>query len=96
MCITTATNEYGYYWRYDHSPDEPDETLEAAIMMAVDVAANEARNAAKTYYVTITISPTALYILPAGHPELSRLAMNVMFELTPKGKVVQRKRPARH
>jgi hypothetical protein len=96
MTMTEKTTEHGYYWRYDHSPDEPYETLDAAIMMAVEVAAVEARKARRTYYVTSTPAPVALYILRSDHPELLNPAMDIMFELTPKGKAIRRPKPVRH
>lgn len=96
MTITETITEQGYYWRYDHPPGEPDETLDAAIMMAVDVAAEEARKAGKTYYVTSTRAPVALYIVRFDHPELLNPAMNIMFELTPEGKAIRRPKPVRH
>jgi hypothetical protein len=96
MTITEKTTDHGYYWRYDHSPDEPVKTLEAALMMAADVAAAEARKARRTYYVTATPAPVALYILRSDHPELLNPAMHVMFELTPKGKAIRRAMPVRH
>src|SRR5208283_113944 len=42
-CITERTDEHGYWWRYQHSNDEPRDTLTAAITIAGEVAANEAR-----------------------------------------------------
>lgn len=38
--ILAYYDEHGYVWRYQHSDDEPDDTLEAAIMIAGDVAGN--------------------------------------------------------
>jgi hypothetical protein len=46
-CITERTDEHGYWWRYQHSNDEPRDTLTAAITIAGEVAANEARKSGK-------------------------------------------------
>ena len=94
--ITERRDAHGYYWRYDHPSGEPGDTLDAAICIAVEVAADEARRARKTHYVTSRPMPTAVYILPCDHPELSATAMSVMFELSPKGKVIRRPKPTRH
>jgi hypothetical protein len=50
-CITERQTEHGYWWRYEHSDDEPLATLEAAIIVAGDVAAEEALKSGKTYFV---------------------------------------------
>ena len=97
MPITENTTEHGYYWRYDHAPDEPQETLTMAIQVAGTVAADEARKTGKTYFVASTPAPfPAVYVLACDHPELSRMPISVMFELTPKGECIRRKKPTRH
>jgi hypothetical protein len=50
-CITERETLHGYWWRYAHSADEPADTLTAAIMIAGEVAATEARRRGKTYLV---------------------------------------------
>jgi hypothetical protein len=45
--ITERETPHGYWWRYSHSNDEPADTLTAAIMIAGDVAATEARRRGK-------------------------------------------------
>jgi hypothetical protein len=44
-CITERDTQYGYWLRYTHSDNEPLATLEAAIMVAGDVAAYTRRRA---------------------------------------------------
>jgi len=96
-CITERRSADGYYWRYTHSPGEPQDTLTAAIMMAVEVAAEEARNAGKTYVVASTPRPSpAVYIFASDHPDRSNAAINVMYELTPDGGRIQHRRTVRH
>jgi hypothetical protein len=95
MLTVKESTEYGYYARYEHTPDEPAETLKAATLFAVEIASAEARKARKTYYVTSTSVPNAVYLLRADHPELT-FAMKIMYELTPDGKVIQRDKQTRH
>ena len=38
QCITEFMTPHGYWWRYRHSPGEPQQTLDAAIMIAGEVA----------------------------------------------------------
>jgi hypothetical protein len=40
--ITESRTAQGYWWRYVHSSEEPDETIEMAIRVAGEVAADEA------------------------------------------------------
>lgn len=95
-CITERHDAHGYYWRYTHSPGEPDETLTIAIRVAGEVAANEARKSGKTYVVASTPQPSpAVFVLAHNHPELGAVAMSVMFEFTPKGECIRHK-PAQH
>jgi hypothetical protein len=97
MAITQNTTAHGYYWRYDHPPDEPSETLDWAISIAGIVAGDEARKTGKSHYVASTPQPCpAVYVLPCDHPELSTVAMSVMFELTPEGECIRRPKPTRH
>lgn len=37
-CITERRDAHGYYWRYSHSPGEPEETLDMALRIATMVA----------------------------------------------------------
>lgn len=95
-CITERRDAHGYYWRYTHSPDEPEETLTMAIRVAGEAAANEARMSEKTYVVASTLQPSrAVFVLARNHPELAGVAMSVMFEFTPKGERIRHK-PGRH
>jgi hypothetical protein len=96
MLTVKEATEYGYYARYEHSPGEPDDTLTGAIMFAVEIASDEARKTGKTHYVTSTPVPKAIYLLRADNPELTMVAMSVMYELTPDWKVIKRTKPTRH
>jgi hypothetical protein len=88
-CITERRNAHGYYWRYSHSPGEPDETLTMAIRVADEVAADEARKSGKTYVVASTPQPSlAVFVFARTHPAL---AMSVMFEFTPEGECIRHK-----
>jgi hypothetical protein len=90
-CITERETPHGYWWRYAHSQDEPDDTLKAAIRVAGEVAATEARKRGKTYYVASTPQPTAaVYVFACDHPDAGDAAINVMLELTPSGKSIRR------
>jgi hypothetical protein len=53
-CITEKRTAQGFWWRYTHSKDEPNETIEMAIRAAGEVAADEARKSGKTYIVAST------------------------------------------
>jgi hypothetical protein len=95
-CITERRDAHGYYWRYTHSPGEPAETLDMAIMVAGEVAATEARKNGRTYVVASTRQPSpAVFVLACDHPELAAIAMSVMCEFTPAGECIRHK-PGRH
>jgi hypothetical protein len=90
-CITERDTPSGYWWRYTHSTDEPLATLEAAIMVAGDVAAEEARKRGKTYLVASTPQPNAaVYVFASDHPDAGDATINVMFEFTPAGERIRR------
>ena len=90
-CITERETPYGYWWRYAHSQDEPDDTLKAATMIAVSVARNEARMRGKTYCVASTPLPAAaVYVFASDHPDAGDAAINVMVEFTPAGERIRR------
>jgi hypothetical protein len=94
--IDHRTEAHGYYWRYDHPAHEPSETLDAAIMLAVEVASTEARKSHSTYFVACTHMPIAVYAVRADHPDISAKAMSVMYHASPKGKVIRQLKPNRH
>ena len=48
--IAERETPHGYWWRYRHGDGEPGDMLEAAIMIAGEIAATEARKRGKTYY----------------------------------------------
>jgi hypothetical protein len=90
-CITEHTDEHGYWWRYQHSDDEARDTLLAAIMIAGDVAAEEARRSGKTYVVARAAHGVdAIYVFACDHPDARNAAINVMFEFTPAGERIRR------
>ena len=90
-CITERDTQHGYWWRYTHSRDEPQDTLTAVFMIASDVAATEARKRGKTYYVASTPQPTAaVYVFACDHPDALDARINVMLESTPAGKRIRR------
>ena len=74
-CISEYRDLYGYVWMYEHTPDEPHDTLVAAIMIACEVAGMEADKDGKTYVVASMEAPAAaIYVLPFGHPMISQKA----------------------
>ena len=96
-CISEYRDLYGYVWMYEHTPDEPHDTLVAAIMIAGDVAAMEAAKDNKTYVVaSMDASSVAVYVLPFGHPMILKKAMSVMYQLTPDGRCIRTTKPKRH
>ena len=91
-CISERRDANGYYWRYTHSPDEPHDTLTAAIMIAAEVAAEEARKYGRTYVVGSTPSPSAaVFVLARDHPELAAIEMSILFEFTADGECIKHK-----
>ena len=90
-CITARETPHGYWWRYQHSEDEPQVTLTAAIMVADEVAATEARKRGKTYYVARAAAEAdAIYVFACDHPDGRAASVNVMFEFTPAGTRIRR------
>ena len=90
-CITEHETPHGYWWRYTHSDDEPQGTLSAAIMVAGEVAATEARKRGKTYVVARAASGVdAIYVFACDHPDARDAGLNVMLEFTPAGERIRR------
>ncbi len=72
-CITDRRDTHDYYWHYTHSPGEPGETLEMAIRIAGEVAADQARKSGETYVVASTPQPSPTVLCsPTIIPSLSR------------------------
>ena len=91
-CITESRTDAGFWWRYTHSDGEPDETIEMAIRVAGEVAANEARQSGKTYVVASTPRPAAaVYVFAGNHPDAAKVGINIMFEFTPDGTCIRHK-----
>ena len=90
-CITESRTDAGLWWRYTHSKDEPNETIEMAIRIAAEVAAGETRQSGNTYVVASTPQPAAaLYVFACDHPDAAKAGINVMFEFTPEGERIRR------
>jgi len=90
-CITERTDAHGFWWRYENSDDEAGDTLTAAIMVAGDVAATEARTRGKTYVVARAAhGADAIYVFAGDHPDARNAGINVMFEFTPQGERIRR------
>jgi hypothetical protein len=90
-CITERQTAHGYWWRYTHSDGEPRDTLTMAIMIAADVAAEEARKSGKTYVVASSPQPSpAVYVFACDHPDACKAGINVMYQLTPNGACIRR------
>jgi hypothetical protein len=90
-CITERTDEHGFWWRYQHSDDEPHETLIAAIRVAGHVAATEASRRGKIYVVARAAGGAdAIYVFAGDHPDASSAGINIMFEFTPEGERIRR------
>ena len=82
-CITERETPHGYWWRYTHSRNEPRDTLTAAIIVAGEIAAEEARKRGKTYLLASTPLPTAaVYVFACDHPDAKDASIEVMFEFT--------------
>jgi hypothetical protein len=87
----STTTDYGYYWRYEHSSGEPQETFKMAVGVAGTLAYEEANKSGKNYVVASRPEPApAVYVLACDHPELS--ALTVLYEFTPEGECIK---PAR-
>ena len=90
-CITARETPHGFWWRYRHADDEPEDTLLGAIMIAGEVAATEARKRGKTYYVACAASGAdTIYVFACDHPGAREASVNVMFEFTPAGTRIRR------
>jgi hypothetical protein len=90
-CIGERETPYGYWWRYTHFQDEPDDTLKAAAMIAVNVARDKARKDGRTYLVASTpLTAAAVYVFACDHPDAHDAAINVMCEFTPAGERIRR------
>jgi hypothetical protein len=81
---------------YQHTRDEPFETLYAVRTMFCEVARAEAKKGAKTYVVALGTTPTVLYVLPFGHPMITERALTIMYRLMPVGRCIEMGRPEKH
>jgi hypothetical protein len=99
--VTKSISEYrdlcGYVRRYEHTPDEPHDTLVAAIMIAGEVAGEEADKDGNTYVVAATNPPAvAVYVLPFGHPMISEKGLSIMYQRAAGGKCIRMPKPQKH
>jgi predicted Zn-dependent protease len=93
-CISEHRDDYGYVWSYEHTPDEPHDTFVSAIMIAGDVAAEEAAKDRKTYVVALMNGPSvAVFALPFGHPMIVNRALSVVYQFTPDGRCIRSPKP---
>jgi hypothetical protein len=60
-CISIRETAHGYWWSYAYSDDEPEDTLTAAIRIAGEVAATEAR---KREFLDVAIAQREAQIDP--------------------------------
>jgi hypothetical protein len=66
-------------------------TLTAAIIVAGEVAAQEARKSGKTYLVAgVACGGDAIYVFACDHPDARSAGINVLFEFTPGGERIRR------
>lgn len=95
--LSEYRDEFGYVWSYAHTADEPNETLQAALAMAMNVAAHLAVKEGKTYVVASTTAPSVtVFILPFGHAMIVQHALSVMNQLLPDGRRVRGPKPLKH
>ena len=87
---------FGFVAMYEHTPDEPFETLYAAQKVFCEVAGIEAKKDGKTYVVALGTTPTVLYLLPFGHPMITEKALSIMYQLTPGGRRISMPKPKKH
>jgi len=95
-CISEKTDRHGYWWRYEHPKSEPAETLDMAIRVAGEVAADEARKHGKSYVVASQPNPARVYVFAEDHPDARALAISVMFTFTPAGECVRHQPATAH
>jgi hypothetical protein len=94
--ISDYRDLYGYVCVYEHTPDEPFETLYAVSKIFCEVAGMEAKKDAKTYVVALGTTPTVIYALPFGHPMISKKALSIMYQVTPDGQCIRMPQPQKH
>src|ERR1700677_3595955 len=95
--VVSYHDDYGFVFIYEHSDDEPHETLLAATAIAMNVAAEQAVKEGKTYVVASTTVPSyTVFVLPLGHPLIVKRALNIMNQLMPEGQRVRMRKPMKH
>jgi hypothetical protein len=95
--IVSYYDDHGFVFTYEHSDDEPHETLLAATAIAMNVAAEQAVKEGKTYVVASTTVPSyTVFVLPLGHPLIVKRALSIMNQLMPNGQRVRSPKPKKH
>jgi hypothetical protein len=95
--IASYHDDYGFVFIYEHSDDEPHETLLAATAIAMNVAADQAVKDGKTYIVASTTAPSyTVFVLPFGHPLIVQRALSIMNQLMPDGRRIRSPKPKKH
>src|SRR5262249_6257215 len=95
--IVSYYDDYGFVFSYEHSDDEPEETLLAATVIAMNVAAEQAVKEGRTYVVASTPEPSyTVFVLPFGHPLIVKRALSVMNQTMPDGQRVRSRKPKKH
>jgi hypothetical protein len=75
----------GCLFRYAHSKNEPDETLNFAGIYADIVAGKEAKETGQNHVVARLIKPKGYAVFPAGHRALQSGKIIPVYEMTPEG-----------
>jgi hypothetical protein len=96
-CIVSYHDDYGFVFIYEHTDDEPHETLLAATAIAMNVAAEQAVKEGKTCVVASTTVPSyTVFGLPFGHPLIAKRALSIMNQLMPDGQRIRMPKPQKH
>jgi len=85
-CIAEVQRPAGYWWRYRQSEAEPDKTLCGAMIVAADIAAEQARRIGERLIIASSAGPpAAIYVFDCNHPDAHNAALTPLYEFTPSG-----------
>ena len=85
-CIVEMQRPAGYWWRYRQSEGEPDKTLRGAMIIAADIAAEQARRIGERLIIASSAGPpAAIYVFDCNHPDAHNTALTPLYEFTPGG-----------
>lgn len=85
-CIVEAHTPAGYWWRYRQSEGEPDKTLRGAMILAAEIAAEQARRTGLPLIIASSAGPpAAIYVFDCNHPDAHNAALTPLYEFTPGG-----------